>query len=139
MINWWKAQSNKSRYSDGFTITELIISIVVGVIFVAVLQVSVSSYLHISQRGRDLTLSNAYVEGKIESLRNVGYNGLNVGATSLTGELPSELNSPKSGSLEVTDEGNGIKKAVVTISYNDQGDTRSYTYTTYVGELGVGQ
>ncbi len=138
MTKRWKHKP-QSRVTSGFTITELIISIVVGVIFVAVLQVSVSSYLHISQRGRDLTLSNAYVEGKIESLRNVGYNGLNVGTTSVTGELPSELNSPKSGSLEVTDEGNGIKKAVVTISYNDQGDARSYTYTTYVGELGVGQ
>jgi hypothetical protein len=123
----------------GFTIVELVLSIVVGVIFVGLIQVSVGSYMHISQKGRDLSLANSYVEGKVESLRNLGYNSLGIGTTSLTSELPTELNSPKSGSLVVTDLGNGIKKAVVNISYSDQGASRSYSYTTYVGELGVGQ
>lgn len=93
----------------------------------------------LSHRARDVAAANSYVENKIESLRSTGFLGLNDGTTDLTSELPSELKSPRSGTLVITSQTGAIKRAVVSISYNDQGASRTYSYTTYVGELGVGQ
>lgn len=123
----------------GFTIVELLVSIAVGAIVVASMNILVTSYLHVSQRGRYLSLENSYVEGKVEALRNSGYNGLNLGTTSLTSELPSQLPPSRTGSMQVTNPSGGIKQVDITISYSDQGTTKTYSYTTYLGELGVGQ
>jgi prepilin-type N-terminal cleavage/methylation domain-containing protein len=126
------------KQEKGFTLVELLVGIVVGAIVIASLSQVVTNYLHLSQRGRYLSSSNAYAEAKIESLRNSGYNAVSVGTTSLTSEMPDIL-PKKTGTMVVTDEGGGIKKVVLTVSYADQGQTQTYKYATYLGELGVGQ
>lgn len=108
-------------------------------IVTAALSQVVTSYVHVAQRGRYLNLANAYAEAKIESLRNTGYNGLSLGTTSLTGELPTQLPPSRSASMTITSPSSGIKQVDLTISYKDQGQSNTYSYTTYVGELGVGQ
>ena len=125
--------------SYGFTIVELTVSVVVAAIFFLSLNVAYTSYVHGGEQVKDLTLANSYAESKIESLRNTGYNSLALGTTSITGELPSDLKSPRSGSLQISSPQTGLKKIDLSISYNDQGTSRTYSYTTYVGELGVGQ
>lgn len=127
------------KQQDGFTIVELLVSIAVAAIVTASLSQVVTSYVHISQRGRYLSIANAYIEAKAEALRNTGYNGLNVGTTNLTSELPSQLPASRSASMTITNPLGGIKQVNLTISYKDQSLTNTYTYTTYVGELGVGQ
>ena len=127
------------RTSDGFTLVELLVSIAVAAIVTAALSQVVTSYVHVAQRGRYLNLANAYAEAKIESLRNTGYNGLSLGTTSLTGELPTQLPPSRSASMTITSPSSGIKQVDLTISYKDQGQSNTYSYTTYVGELGVGQ
>lgn len=129
----------KYKKSDGFTIVELLVAIIVGAVIIGAATGIIVSQTHISQRGRDLIIANAYIENKIESLRSAGFAALNVGTTYITGELPSELNSPRNGSIVITSPSSAIKKILITISYNDQGTSRSYSYTTYIGELGVGQ
>jgi type II secretory pathway pseudopilin PulG len=124
---------------DGLTIVELIVAIVVGSIIVGGVSLIVGSQVHLSQRGRDLVIANAYAEQKIESLRSAGYLGLTDGTTDVSGELPTELNNPRNGSLVISSPSAGIKKVDLTINYNDQGSSRTYLYTTFVGELGVGQ
>jgi prepilin-type N-terminal cleavage/methylation domain-containing protein len=127
------------RSSDGFTIVELLVSIAVAAIVTASLSQVVTSYVHIAQRGRYLNLANSYAEAKIESLRNTGYNGLNPGTTNVSSELSSQLPPIRSASLTIGSGMAGIKQADLTVSYKDQGQTNTYVYTTYVGELGVGQ
>lgn len=133
------SQPKATKDSPGFTVVELIVSIIIGVIFVSLLQMSVTNYQRIAQNGRDLSLANSYVEGKVESIRNLGYNNLALGTTNLDSELPAALKKPKSANIVVTDQGNGIKKAVVTINYTSRGMAKTYSYTTFIGELGVGQ
>jgi type II secretory pathway pseudopilin PulG len=123
----------------GMTIVELVVAIVVSAVVIGSLSQVVTSNLHLSQRGRFLNLTNAYVEAKVESLRNNGYNSLPTGTTSLSSEMPSDLPSSKSGSMTVTIPQTGLKKVDITVSYKDQGKPYTYNYTTYVGELGVGQ
>lgn len=129
----------KPKKSDGFTIVELLVAIIVGAIIIGAATSIIVSQTHISQRGRDLIIANAYIENKVESLRSAGFATLNIGTTDITGELPSELNSPRSGSVVISSQSSAIKKILITIAYNDQGTSRSYSYTTFVGELGVGQ
>ena len=123
----------------GFTIPELLITLLVGAIFVTTLNSVVISQSFLAERNQDLILANSFVEGKVESLRSKGFNDLSDGTTNITSELPAELKSPRSGSLVISSDSSAIKRAVISISYNEEGKTRSYSYTTLIGELGVGQ
>ena len=124
---------------SGFTIVELMVTIFVGGIFAISTTTVVSNNAHLVQRSRDLVVVNSYVEGKVEELRSIGYSGLNIGTTDVTNELPSDLQKPRSASLQISSPLTGIKKVDLSISYNDQGTQQTYPYTTYIGELGVGQ
>ncbi len=128
-----------SKNVQGFTIVELLVTIAVAGIMIGSLSQVVTTYIHTAQRGRYLNLANSYVEAKVEALRNIGYNAISLGTTNLTPELPSQLPLRSTATMVVTSPENGIKQADITITYNDQGTSNSYSYTTYVGELGVGQ
>lgn len=132
-------RSLKNKATAGFTIVEVLVAIAVGGIMVSSLNQVVSGYLHLGQRGRYLNLANAYVEAKTEALRNAGYNSLNVGTTNIKSELPTQLPPSRNATLTVADQAGGLKKIDITVSYNDQGQPNTYNYTTYIGELGVGQ
>jgi len=123
----------------GFTIVELIVGVVVGSIIVGGVSLIVANQVHLSQRGRDLIIANAYIENKVESLRSAGFLSTANGTTNITGELPTELNSPRSGTLTISTYSTAVKKIDIVITYNDQGANRTYSYSTYLGELGVGQ
>ena len=123
----------------GFTVVEILVAIAVAGVMIGSLSEVITSYVHTAQRGRNLNSANSYVEAKIESLRNTGYNGLSDGTTSLTSELPTQLPPNRASSLTISSPSTGIKQADISISYKDQGKTLSYSYRTYIGELGVGQ
>lgn len=124
--------------SGGLTIVELLVAIAVSAIVTASLSQVVTSYVHIAQRGRYLNLANSYVEAKVESLRNKGYPDIPTGTSSLTSELPSQLPPKSTANMTVTAPLTGIKQVDITVNYKDQGNL-SYSYTTYIGELGVGR
>ena len=128
-----------SASSGGYTIVELIVALVVGALLVGVVNNIVTNQVYLSQRGRDLVLANAYAEQKVEELRSIGYLGLSDGTTDITSELPDELSEPRNAEVVVSPYTAAIKEATITITYNEQGTPRTYTYKTYVGELGVGQ
>ena len=124
---------------SGFTIVEILVTIIVSGIVIGAINSILINQVHLSQRNRDLVLANAYVEGKVESLRSVGFKGLVNGSTDITSELPSELSQPRSGTVTVSSFNDSTAKVDIALTYNDQGTNRTYSYTTYVGELGVGQ
>lgn len=134
-----KYKSGSGHKDKGFTIVEIIVAITIGAITIGSAFLILTSQLHLSQRARDLTVVNAYVENKVESLRSLGFLGLSDGSTNVSSELPSELSSPRSGTVQISSFSSSIKKVDVTVNYNDQGTNRTYSYTTYIGELGVGQ
>lgn len=130
----------KAKNSDsGFTLVEILVAIAAAGVIVGSLSQVVTTYVHISQRGRYLNLANSFIEGKAEAVRNAGYTSLTNGTTSLTSSLSSDLPPSKSASMTVSSPYTGIKQVDLTISFKDQGHTNTYSYTTYIGELGVGQ
>jgi|SRR5579862_3916394 len=130
--------NKKLAAQSGFTIVELIVAMIVGTSFIITTNSAVNDYTHLSTRTRQLTLANSFAESEVEALRNNGYNSLTLGTTDISSQLPSGLQSPKSASLVVSSPLAGIKQVDLTISYYDQA-VRTYSYTTYIGELGVGQ
>jgi prepilin-type N-terminal cleavage/methylation domain-containing protein len=123
----------------GFTLVEILVAIAVSSVVIISLNQVTNSYLHVSQTGRYMNLANSYIEAKVEALRNNGFNSLATGTTNLTSSLPTQLPPSRSASMTVTTPYEGIKQVSLTISYKDQGQTRVHNYTTYLGELGVGQ
>lgn len=128
----------KQRDEGGFSIVELILAIVVGATFLGSLSLVTNNYTNLGKRSRNLLLVNSFAEAEIEQLRNNTYNSLNLGTTSLTSQLPSQLPGA-SGSMTISQAQTGLKQIDISISYNDLGIARNYTYRTYEGELGVGQ
>lgn len=127
------------KEQSGFTVVELLLVIVVGSILVLSINTILTSHAYLSQRGRDLILANAYAELKMESLRSIGFLGLTDGTTDITNELPSELSNSRNGTLVISNFSPSVKQVLITITYNEQGKSRTYSYKSYIGELGVGQ
>ena len=127
------------KKQDGFTVVELLVAIAVVGILVPSLAGFVTTLNRFNDRARDLAVVNSLAENKVESLRSIGYTGLNNGTVSFVGELPNGLASPKSASYTVTTPNTGIKQIDLVITYNDHGKNQTLNYRTYVGELGVGQ
>lgn len=125
------------KNSQGFSVVELILSITVGVLFITALTEITNNYVALGQKSRNVILANSYVESKIETLRNIGYNGLTSGTTDLTGELPSQLPKPDSASMTISSAGSNLKKIDISVTYNDKGKNRTYGYSAYVGEISV--
>lgn len=118
---------------------ELIVTMLVGIVLVGSVNTIYTNQLYLSQRTRDTVLVNAFVEAKVEALRSQGFLSVPLGTTNITSELPVELNNSRSASLAVTTHSTSVKQIEITVSYNEQGTSRSYSYITYLGELGVGQ
>lgn len=127
------------KSENGFTVIELIISIAVVGILVPTLIGFVTTLNRFNDRARDMAIVNALVENKVESLRSIGFGGINNGTTSFSSELPTTIGSPKSATYIVTTPNTGIKQIDISVSYNDHGSNQVTSYRTYIGELGVGQ
>jgi prepilin-type N-terminal cleavage/methylation domain-containing protein len=124
---------------SGYTLVELLIAIIVGGILLGSANLIITAHTRLSHKHRDHVVLNSYAESKIEALRSAGFLSLEDGAEDYTDELPSELNEPRSSQVEVSDHVIGIKKVELTVTYNEQGTPRTQSYTTFIGELGVGQ
>lgn len=127
------------KSESGFTLVELITAIVIGALFFAAVSNLISNNAYLSERAKDVATTNSFIENKVEELRSAGYLSLVNGAIDVTSELPSELQSPKTGTVTVSSQSTSIKRVVVSVTYNDQGEAKTYSYTTFIGELGVGQ
>lgn len=125
--------------SPGFTLIELLVTMIAAGILIGGVHIAYVAQSTTTARARDSVVANGFAEGKVESLRSKGYLALTDGTTTLTGELPAELKAPRSATMVISSQTAAIKRVVLTVTYNDRGTARTFQYTTYVGELGVGQ
>jgi prepilin-type N-terminal cleavage/methylation domain-containing protein len=125
---------------NGFTITELLVTIAILGIFIPVLASFSSSLSTLNDRAQQISDINMTAENKIEALRSAQFTNLAVGGpVDFTAELPASVHLPRSASYTVTSVSSNLKKISMTISYNDHGSTRTLSYATYIGNSGVGQ
>lgn len=124
---------------NGFTVVELLVTLVVAGLFILSLNTMYTTQIYISQNGRDISTINSFVEGKVEELRSQGFLNTSIGNSDISNELPNAINQPRSAILSVSELNPATKKVVITINYNEQGKSQTYKYATLIGELGVGQ
>lgn len=125
--------------SPGFTLVEVIVTMVAAAILIGGVHTAYVAQVSTSAKARDTVIANSYAEGKMESLRSQGFLALTDGTTNLTSTLPQELQSPRSATMVISSQSVSTKRVVLTVTYNDRGTARTSIYTTYIGELGVGQ
>lgn len=134
--------SFQKNTQTGFTIVELIITIVVGAILMSSISMIVINQSGLAERAKDKTLANSFIETTVEQIRSEGYNVLTASPTpvNITSKMPQDLNEPRIATYTVSDSAQaGLKRIVLQISYQSQGVAQNLTYETLVGELGVGQ
>ena len=117
---------------------EILVAITIFALVIPALSLGLSTLTQINNRARDLTLISIIAENKVESLRSIGYNSVLVGSSTFTSELPSEISSPKSATLTVS-QATGYKTIDISILYTDFRSPKTITYKSIISETGVGQ
>jgi prepilin-type N-terminal cleavage/methylation domain-containing protein len=129
----------EKSYQKGFTIVELMITVVLAGIIIPAVAVSLTNLSVVNKLSRDQALANSLAQNKTEYLRSVGYNALVLGTTSFTNEMNSTIGSPRSASYTISSPATGIKQIDISVSFTEYNTTKSLAYRTYISELGVGQ
>lgn len=128
--------------TKGFSVIELLIGLAVFAVTLPAIASGVNSLIVLNDRARDLAVANMVAESKAEELRSLGFNALPVdsGPVDMSDELPYDLATPNTATYEVTNPSPGIAEVVVSITYDDYGNTdQILEYKTTISELGVGQ
>lgn len=125
----------KHSKESGFSIVELIVAIVLFGIAIPAVAGLISVLTQMNDRTSDTVAINSIAENKIESLRSKGFNGVPVGTTTFTNELPGYLPTPKTASYVISQLSPSVK--VVDVTVTTAGIQTNFK--TYIGELGVGQ
>jgi len=129
---------NKKRQM-GFTIVELVVTIVVAGIIIPSVAIALNNLAAINHRARDYALANDIAQNKVETLRSNGYNSISMGTVNFSSELPASMGSPKSASYTISSPVTGEKQIDISISFTEYNATRTLSFRTYISELGVGQ
>ena len=134
------------RQQNGFTLIELIVTIAIIGILLPVVITLLNSINNMNGRANTLSNVSAYVENRVEAFRSAGFQSVPVttGPVSFTGAeaLPAGIPKPNSATYEVTSyspTNTSVKKIIITVSFRSFSGTETRKYTTYLGELGVGQ
>jgi type II secretory pathway pseudopilin PulG len=124
----------------GFTVVEMLLGIALFGILVPAVITGFDSISLLNDSSKDLAIANIIAENKIEELRSIGYNSVPTGTTSITNTLPATLGRTRSGSYTVTNAIAGQKMVDLTITITGrQSTSKTLTYRSIIGELGVGQ
>lgn len=124
----------------GFTLVELIAAItIMGLLIIGIVNLYIS--VETAQRkSYHLELATRAGEKQIESLRNAQYGSLTPDTTIFfTDDLPDDLPEPHSGTVDVSEPEDGIRRVDVIITYKDGGGTKTVKQSSLIGVLGIGQ
>jgi len=124
---------------NGFTIIELVVTIVISGIFIYGASLTLRQLMFINERANDLAIANSTARNITESLRSAGYLSLSDGTINFTTNLPDELADPRDASYTITTESPGLKRIKFDIDFTINGRAQEQQYTTFIGEVGVGQ
>ncbi len=128
------------RSESGFSIIEVLMTIVVvGILFSAVIALY-SNVLIVQSRTQNLETATRAAHRQVEALRNLQYNSLVEGEDiDFSDDLPTGLPRDSSGLVEVTDAQQGLKRVDVTVTYPEGGTERMVTVSSLIGIIGITQ
>lgn len=130
----------QKQSQSGFTIPELIVAIVfMGFAFIAITELYLSVQ-RIQEQTAYIQIASHAAQTEIESLRNSNYNSLTVGQNiDFSSALPSNLPSPRSGTVVVSSPMAGLARVDATVTYTDHGTQHQVELSSMIGIIGISQ
>ncbi len=136
-----------SKESEGFSIVELLITlIIIGVAFGSFM-VSFTSIQNINKKALDIAKANSIAFAKMEEYENKTFDSIT--ATSPTGTLvevenfgstlPTTLESPRVGKVYINTVSSTLKQIVVTIEFGSGASIRRIQYANFIQRNGIGR
>ena len=136
---WLSGNKNKQQEA-GFTLVELLVTIVVLGIIIASMAGLYWTMQVTQVQSQHLDMANRAARTEIENLRNNGYNALTPGSTiDFTSSLPSSLPKDKVGTVAVSQPVDDLRRVDVTITYTDFGKHQKVILSSNIGIIGIGQ
>ena len=135
-----KANSNRKRQESGFTLIEILITIIVlGLVITSLADMY---YVVQTTEAKSLAYDSAVraARTEIEDLRNNGYDTLTAGSTiTFTPTIPSNLPITATGSVLISEPMHGLRRVDVTVTYVQYGQTINVELSSEIGIIGLGQ
>ena len=135
-----KSESPEKRQA-GFSLVEIAVGLVViGLVVISISNVFISIGV-IQRQSAHLSLAARLAEQKIESLRNNHYNTIPLSPPPIdfTSELPADLATPRSATVNVSEPSPGIKRLEVTITYREGSRSKTVQLSVLLGNIGISQ
>jgi prepilin-type N-terminal cleavage/methylation domain-containing protein len=132
--------TNPNEIESGFTLVELIVTIVVlGIVMVSLAGMyDLMQIASVQAQHYDIAVRAARTE--IEDLRNNGYTSLTPGNNiDFTANLPTALPHNKTGTVIVSQPLDDLRRVDVTIAYTDYGKARTVELSSNIGVIGLSQ
>jgi prepilin-type N-terminal cleavage/methylation domain-containing protein len=130
------------RSSSGFTLIEVLVSLVLVVTMVLAVTTLLFASSHSNTTTIDQSAANRQIQQQIDSLRAASYGSLVDGTYSFT---TTGINRVQSAQYVIADytDGSGahtaLKKISVTIIWNEGTVAKTATAQTYIGQHGINQ
>lgn len=142
-----RVEKPKPLNQSGFSIVELLITLVViGVLFGAFL-VTFTSIQNINKKAIDINTANALAYAKVQEYENKNFTSLP--ATTPVGSLqqvedfgsglPKSLEAPRVGTVTVNTVSSTLKQVVVNIQFGSGPSQRTIQYSTFIQKNGLGR
>lgn len=126
--------------TDGFTIVELLVTIaVIGIIAGSLSSLFITTR-HVQQQTEYRDMATRAAQREVETLRNDNYAALTPGQNiNFTNQLPTGLPKGSTGSVQVSQPANDLRRVDVTVSYPADGKTRNVELSSLIGVIGITQ
>lgn len=133
--------------SHGFSVVELLITLVaVGILFMA-FTTTFSGINNISKKGSDIAAASQIAYAKMEEYENLNYNNLPTTAPAgslqevedFSSTLPTYLESPRTGKVYINTSSQTLKQVVVRVTFGTGNPQRFLEYSTFIQKNGLGR
>ena len=132
--------SKPTIINQGFTIVELLVSIVVIGIATASISYMFISIQNIQSQSTMLDTATRAAESEIETLRNDNYTSLTPGETiDFSSSLSTNLPAGSTGKAVISQPSADIRRVDASVTYNSGGQSHTVTVSSLIGAIGISQ
>jgi prepilin-type N-terminal cleavage/methylation domain-containing protein len=125
---------------DGFSLVELVIALAVIGIAAAGITSLFISIRNVQTQTSYVDLATRAAQREIELLRNDNYGSLTPGQTiDFTDQLPGSLPRGRTGTVQVSQPTDDLRRIDVTVKYLSGGQQRTITLSSLIGVIGITQ